>query len=424
VGKTNDRIDHENSLHLKKKRIIIPASLNLSKDFLMSTIALPLSQPSTAGCDRSFLYASSLLAEPFCKAYELIRYRLFSPLDSEKFSNYPLIQEIAFRALIGSGTALAIYGAAHIPLAFTAAVLTIGIGVKILRAIGFALQENGYTHVTTEAPEIPLGERTTVLTQNFCGIEGGMHYDHGGVISWADRLDEFVALLRQKRPHVIILQEIYTTALAEALVEKLGDLYPHFFMHLGANVMGSVGGVMMITDHPVDAFSNIAFDNNDWTLNRTFAVMDIRNLRIIGTHLIHGEDSQEERREQIAQMLHFIANQENGKITVIGADFNVERDREGRELLTPYLEHGYKGIEPTCTSKLVEQWTGIAREEELIDNISQVKAVLLPDGRRLPVFEEFRLEEEELLPAFDDTYNTKKARSDHHGIQVTIRTGI
>ncbi len=391
----------------------------------MTAIALPVPSISTAGWDRSFLYASSVLAEPFCKAYELIRYRLLGPIDSEKFSNYPIIQEIAFRAIIGLAAVLTIYLAVLFPITFAATVLTLGIMVKILRAIGFALQENGYTHVKTRAPEIPLGNRTTALTQNFCGPEGGMHYDRGGVVSWTDRIDEFVAMLRKKLPHIIILQEIYSTTLAEALVEKLGDIYAHFFMHLGANVMGSVGGVMMITDHPVDAFSNISFDNNDWTLNRTFAVMDIGRLRMIGTHLIHGsEDSLEARKAQVAQITNFIADQEEGKITVIGADFNIERDEEGLEILTPYLEHGYKEMKPTCTSRLTEQWHGIAQEEELIDNISQVKAVPLPDGRRLPVFEEFRIEEVEIVPAFDDTYNTKKAQSDHHGIWAEIRTGF
>jgi len=387
----------------------------------MTSIALSAPNLSNAGLDRTFLWASSVLAEPFCKAYELLRYRLCGPIDEEKFSNLPLIQEIAFRALIAAGAVATLAVTVCWPIPFIASLLTLGIGVKTFRVIGFALQENGYTHVRTEAPEIPLGDHTTIAMQNFCGIEGGMHYDRGGVVSWRDRIDGFVGMLREKRPHVIILQEVYTTSLAEALVEKLGDIYPHFFMHLGANMMGSVGGVMMITDHPVDSFSNTSFHNNDWTLNRTFAAMEIGNLRILGTHLIHG-DNNEARKVQLHQMLEWIAEKNEEKITIIGADFNIERDREGVEILSPYLEHGYKGEDPTCTSKLTEQWDGVKREEEWIDNISQVKAVPLPDGRVLPVIEEFRIEELEILPAYDViTYNTKIARSDHHGMLARVR---
>jgi exonuclease III len=388
----------------------------------MSTaaIALPVPQISTAGLDRTFLYASSILNGPFCKTYELLRYRLFGTMDSEKFSNFSVVQEVAFRALIVVGALFTLALAVLFPIAFLATVLTLGTLSKILRAIGFALQENGYTHVKTDAPEVPMGERTTIAMQNFCGMEGGMHYDRGGVVQWNDRIDGFVDMLREKRPHVIIIQEVYTTTFAEALVEKLGDIYPHFFMHLGANVMGSVGGVMMITDHPVDSFTNISFENNDWTLNRTFAAMDIGNLRIIGTHLIHGGDH-EGRKAQVEQMMQYIADQSDGKINIIGADFNIERDKEGLDILAPYLEHGYTGMEPTCTSKMTEQWTGVAEPDELIDNISQVKPVELPNGQRLHVFEEFRIEEVEILPAFDDTYDTKKSRSDHHGMLATVR---
>jgi hypothetical protein len=36
-----------------------------------------------------------------------------------------------------------------------------------------------------------------------------------------------------KIPDVLILQEVYDTALAEAIVERLNVDYAHFFAHLG-----------------------------------------------------------------------------------------------------------------------------------------------------------------------------------------------
>jgi len=388
----------------------------------MTTEAISVSELSGADYDRTLLYASSILLEPFCKTYELVRYRLLGPLDSEKFNNYPIVQEIAFRALIATGTSIALCLLILYPISFTAIVLGVAIEGKILRAIGFALQGKGYTHVQTKAPKIPVGPKTTIAMQNFCGMAGGMHYDRGGVTDWRSRVDDFVETILEKKPHVIILQEIYDTALAETLVEKLGHVYPHFFMHLGANLMGSVGGMMVITDHPVDSFTNISFKNNDWTLNRTFAVLEIENIRIIGTHLIHGKDADEIRKTQVDQIIHFIADQKAEKLTLIGADFNVERDKEGLNILTPYLEHGYKGMQPTCTNKMSEQWTKIEEPDELIDNISQVKAVRLADGRKLPVVKRFRIDKLEIIPAFDGTYNTKTALSDHHGMIATIST--
>jgi exonuclease III len=357
---------------------------------------------SINGWDRTFLNASSILSEPLCKAYELVRYRLIGPLDEDKFDNFPIVQECAFRALIAVGASLSIYYL--IPSA-----ILLGIASKIFRGIGLSLQKNGYTYVKTEAPEIEPVNQVTVMTQNFCAIPGGFHYDRGGVTSWRNRIDAFVEKILEKKPDTIILQEIYDVAAAEAFVKKLGHAYPHFFMHTGGDLLGGAGGVMMITKHPIEDFTSISFKNNDWTLNRTFCVLETPQIRIIGTHIIHGNNL-ERKDAQVKQIMDYLADHKEN-LTIIGADFNIERDEEGREILDPHLKHGYTGNEPTCTSKLTQQWTHEKDQpDEILDNISQV------NGNQ-----DDSIEEVELLRAFDNTYNTRTALSDHHGLLARIR---
>lgn len=373
------------------------------------------------GWDRFFLRASSLLAEPACKAFELLRFRLVMPLDPKKFDNYPsVMQEIAFRAFI---IAAAVFAGCSIwlhpfPILFTAVALTSTI--KILRAIGYALQKNDFTYIQGSALEKPVGSNLKVMTWNVCGISGGMHYDHGGVISWRARLDKIVEMIRKEDPDVLILQEIYDTELCEALQEKLGPHYAHFFTHLGPNVLGSEGGLLMATKNKVANFSHTSFENNDWTLNRGFASLELQDsrgqgcIRIIGTHLIHGSDD-EKRKPQVGQIANFV--QQLPKLpTVIAGDLNIERDEAGRTILNAHLIHGYQGTEPTCTNRLAQQWENNpkASPDEMIDYISFFKNTVADNS--------VRFEECKALASYDPiTFDTQTALSDHKALVATIR---
>jgi endonuclease/exonuclease/phosphatase family metal-dependent hydrolase len=234
-------------------------------------------------------------------------------------------------------------------------------------------------------------------------------------------LDAIVDKIEREDPDVLVLQEIYDTALAEGLIEKLKERYAHFFVHLGANVMGSVGGCMVISKCAVHKFTNTSFSNNSWTLNRTFATLEIKAhpqartpcARIIGTHLIH--DSNESRRTQVQEIVRSIQNSAPLP-TVIMGDLNLERENpEERGILDPYFEHGYTGDEPTCTNEMLKAWDPALVYEEcaFLDYISLYRG-------HAP---EVRLLDTHLIRAYDPGYNTRTAVSDHHGLGAVLVWG-
>lgn len=385
---------------------------------------LDLDNPSW---DRTFLDLSSKCAEPFCYAFRYLRFRMAAPLDGTKFENrQSLIQEIALRSLLGVGTLFALYTA--FPFILGASLL-LGAGTKLLRAAGYFCQKNGFTHVRGSAPEKsldPASPELKVLSWNHCGVGGGMSQDHGGVIDWRYRIDAIAASIKKENPDVLVLQEYYDTAFTEALITKLGDTYAHFFIHLGQNLMGSESGVIVLSKYAVHDFSYSAFQNNDWKLNRGFATLEIKATpqdgkaccRIIGTHLIHGDraDDRAKRMAQISQIVDDLSARKETIPTLLAGDSNIERNGEEGLVLTPYLTHGYLGNEPTCTNRLVAQWDREAKGTwaEMIDIVS-----LFKEQSGLPV-REARVKECHLVKAFDDTYNTKTALSDHHGISAVI----
>jgi endonuclease/exonuclease/phosphatase family metal-dependent hydrolase len=370
------------------------------------------------GLDRSFLDLSSKMAEPLCWAFGLLRYRLVAPIDPQKFDNCSSkTAEIATRVFIVV-TAAAAFAKFSLPILFTAVVL--GVGSRICRAIGFALQKRNYTYVKGHLPEQNLkNNEATIMTWNVCGMCGGMHYDHGGVVSWRSRIDQIVDKIAAQDPDVLVLQEIYDTALAEAIVERLKDRYAHFFLHLGGNAMGSVGGGMILSKCAVHGFTNTSFVNNDWTLTRTFAAIEIKAkpqdpnpcARVIGTHLIHNDNAK--RMVQVAQIVHAVAQKALAVPTVLAGDLNLERDLpEEGGVLNAHLRHGYVGDQPTCTNELVRQWdpAGVSVPNQTIDYIS-----LFKDTARQAALVNTRL-----VKAFDDTFNTNTALSDHHALVATL----
>ncbi|MBX7067606.1 MAG: endonuclease/exonuclease/phosphatase family protein [Parachlamydiales bacterium] len=365
------------------------------------------------GLDRTLLDLSSKCAEPLTWAFGLLRFRVVAPLDPSKFDNFQnKIVEVAYRAFILMGAALAIMTIV-VPVAF----IVLGIASKVLRAIGFALQKNNYTHVQGLAPEKILENQAKVMTWNVCGIGGGMGYDHGGVIDWRSRVDQIVEKIEAEDPDVLVLQEIYDTALAETLIEKLNERYAHFFTHLGANVMGSVGGCMVLSKCAVHRFTNTSFSNNEWTLNRTFASLEIKArpedqvpcARIIGTHLIH--DDNPARIVQLGEILDSIRNAPQIP-TVLMGDLNLEREQpqEGGMLL-PHFENGYQGVEPTRTNRMLKQW-----DEALVDPGDFIDYISLYREHGPDV----SLQNTHLVRAYDPDYNTKTALSDHNGLSALL----
>ncbi len=383
----------------------------------------------TEGWDRTFLNASSALAEPVCSAYSLFRYRMVAPLYPGRFDTYPcLTKEVAYRAILGLGALLSVSFCAAAPLPAACGIAFFACGSKLMRAIGLALQKDGFTHVRGRAPEKDLEGRLKVMNWNVCGIAGGFHYDHCGVVDWKSRFQGIAKKIETENPDVLVLEEIYDAALGEKLIERLKDKYAHFYFHMGKTVFGSVGGIMVLSKCAPYSFTHTEFETNDWTLKRGFAALEIKArpsdrspcARIIGTHFIHGDEPTDRagRVRQLAQMVDHLAKETFSLPTLLAGDLNIERDgEEGRQLL-PFLEHGYKGPDATCTNRLVAQWDCKAKSvwSETIDYIS-----LFKERKELAVSKEkAEFETCYLSPAFDNTFNTRTALSDHHAVVATV----
>lgn len=339
------------------------------------------------------------------------------------------------RSLIGLGALLGTYLCVSFPFPAISCVAMTGFGHKILRTIGFSLQKDGYTHIQGNAAEKildPNGPQLKLMCWNICGVGGGMSLDHGGVIGWRSRIDRIVEKIKHEDPDVLVLEEIYDTALAEAIVERLKSNYAHFFTHLGANIWGSESGCMVLSKCNVHRFSYTPFSNNDWTLNRGIASLEIKAspdsaipcARIIGTHLIHGDGDQAQnlRATQVAQIVDQLSHETIALPTMIAGDLNIERDQEEGTLLSTYLNHTYQEKKPTCTNRLVAQWDLQTKSVwgETIDYISFFKRTF-PNGQELPAVDDsISWNNPHLIHAYDETYNTKTALSDHHGVAVTI----
>jgi len=272
-------------------------------------------------------------------------------------------------------------------------------------------QGKGYTYVQGLAPEKELNPtdlQIRIGTWNICGTHLSQIY--GGVIHWQHRLPGIIQIVQETDPDVMVFQEVYDKELIDALVLGLQDRYPHFFVHLGPNPEGAEGGCMVLSKCPIHSFSNISFANNGPLLNRGFATLEIKAkrediapcLRIIGSHVAYGYKAQEiqKRERQIEQIKTHITSLAPFP-TLIAADFNIERE----DPLLSFLQHGYKGKEPTCmTTGLLKKWDSHAQgpDEEWIDNIS------LLQGSKGTI-------EAHLVHGFNPiTLDTQTALSDHH----------
>ncbi|MBM3184346.1 MAG: endonuclease/exonuclease/phosphatase family protein, partial [Chlamydiae bacterium] len=302
--------------------------------------------------DRLFLDVSSKLTEPFCSAYSLFRYRLFMSLNPLLFDHSTtLTKEIAFRSILLVSAAFSLWAFTSFPIPIAFGILTIGSGSKLFRALGFVLQKNGHTHVLGNAREKSIEDIFKIMTWNIAGVPGGFHYDHAGVVHWQKRIDQIAQKIKKEDPDVLVLQEVYDTALAEALIKKLNNHYAHFFIHLGATTFGSESGCMVLSKCGIHRFSNTDFKTNGWTLKRGFSSLEIKKTphaktafaRIIGTHFLH--DQIPERRQarilQISQIFSYLQRPKESLPTFLVGDLNIERDGAEGKLLSRYLHHTY-----------------------------------------------------------------------------------
>ncbi len=358
--------------------------------------------------DRTLLNFSSGLTKPFTRAFELVRFRLFSPLDLNQFDNNPnCISELSHRTLIVLGTLLAAYTLMIAPVYTFSAVVISGVVIKAIRSLGFYLQKDGSTHVSGNLPEQSLPGEVKVMTWNVCGLSGGMHYQLGGLIPWRKRVDRIIEKIQEQDADVVVLEEVFDADLAEIIIARLKNQYAHFYIHLNPNLLGLPSGGMAFTKGACNVKTH-DFHNNDWMITRGFVSLDLKRsaqeadpfIRIIGTHMYqgYGAKGHAKRQEQFEQ----IRTQASEMPTVVMGDFNMERDQ-----MPAWLNNSYTGSDITCTNVFTGKWTGKKQpNEEIIDNIATAGNVDASKCQLIDVFEGYR---------------TKEALSDHQPLVTTVR---
>jgi hypothetical protein len=142
--------------------------------------------------------------------------------------------------------------------------------------------------------------------------------------------------------------------------------------------------------------------------------------RTVATHLIDGysEKDQARRLIQVSEIIEGVAERTlqvpKPIPTFLAGDLNINRDdAEDQRVLVPFLEHSYKGSEPTCTYTLLAKWDAKFKNamEEIFDYFSQIKEA---NPRSLKVKEAQLLECRRI-----STYkpgDTRNSLSDHAGI--------
>lgn len=383
--------------------------------------------------DRKFLNFSASLVSTFSWTYGILGGRLIAPIDPNKFDNASSrLAEIGVRISIVLGTLASLCFAGTYVIS---GAIVLGFGAKIFRVLGSFFQKEGVTHIRGLAAEKNIENgRIKIMEWNIRGHGGGLHYAEGGVVHWSSRIERILSEIAKEAPDVIVLQEVYDTALIETIVANLEDHYAHFYTHLGASIWGDEGGIMVITKCAVHQFSHTDFTETDWMIKRGFEVLEIQSMpgeafpsaRIVCTQLSAGKNAAEKRRNQVAQIIDRLAEEKIPAPTLFVGSLNIDRDssKEGA-YLSNYLYHSYLDDAPTHSKELISQWAPVFDgQEESSDFISFFKRNPLEDSRTFPVIEKgIRLVDSHLVRGFDEFYNTKTALSDHHAV-VTEVSGL
>lgn len=361
---------------------------------------------------RSCLTLSAHMERCFRETYGKLGHRLVGPLDPNKFDNAASkVQETGLRTLLALGLALST-ALAGLYIGLSVVILTAG--SKLLRATGFYLQKDHFTHIPGKAPEADLGlKEFTVMTWD----AGDQKSYPDGLNPWSARSKEFISTIQKADPTVLVLRGMYDAANVENLIKQLGDRYAHFYTHFDGAGWRETDGCLIATKCAVANFSYIDPTSN----TRGFSSLELKaspndtapSIRIIGTQFQAGMDAKPNRLEQMNQIVdHLRAKTYPLPTFFVG---NAE------ENLSHLLHHSYQGDEPTHSDELAKQWGSIVREAKASKNLISLFKYRIPGGT-LPVLEN-KLHCRDSVPirGFDKDFNTRTAIADNHAVLTTLQ---
>ena len=255
-------------------------------------------------------------------------------------------------------------------------------------------------HASTDAttPEI------TLVTLN-------LWHDKG---DWPRRQRLIVETLRELRPDVVVLQEVFQHEgldnQARTLASALG--YEYVFASVDAADKPKRFGNAILSRHPILAHDWKALEPLDDFRNIVHVRLDMggREINVYDTHLHWTEGGGAIRAEQVADALRYIAATDDGLPSVLAGDFNASMDApEVKPLLGPFLD-AYAAMHP-----------GMAPGDRAHATLDLAKypprhidQILLQRGAFVPLHAEVILEQ----PDAEGTL-----ASDHYGVMARFRAG-
>jgi endonuclease/exonuclease/phosphatase family metal-dependent hydrolase len=167
---------------------------------------------------------------------------------------------------------------------------------------------------------------------------------------WPGRQDLIVRELEQRKPDVILLQEVLQDPglvnQAESLAGRLG--YQYRFYSVDPEGQAHRYGNAILTRHPIRASEVVKLQPLDDYRVAGWARIDIdgRPLNIYVTHLHYKLEGGAIRTRQIADLLAFIERTGDQGPSIVGGDFNTGDGTPELAALSPRFSSAYRAAHP------------------------------------------------------------------------------
>ena len=376
---------------------------------------------------RTIYTVHGYVSEPLYRTLEYVR-RWGNPLDPKVFDNCTTkVKELAYRTFAPATlVAGALYFYDQLPLRELVVLGAVGEVARLgLHVLGYAAQKKQYIHIRTKAA-VTSTTSPIVATFNLLAFPAGLNYTCGGCTPLRNRFSGIVALIREAKADVIVLQElVMDTKTLELFAKEFEQEYAHMFVHNGPNLVGVESGLMVLSKLAVTAYSFTPFNDQYWGMMRGFTMLEAKanpqdatsSFTIIGTHMEAGSTvaSNKIRDSQLKQ-IHDAANKcTSSKAVILAGDTNINMKntvavQESR--IAEFLVEPYQEGPATCTNVFNRARYPEHKypDEEWVDQVALVR--ISHDNVQ------YKKTEQKVLRAYEAS--TKTALSDHHLLVATF----
>lgn len=377
----------------------------------------PLFEETRNRFAKAIFQLASYLNDPICKVHECYRrlhlVKILNPTDSNASH---------FAKKFFLWIKIALFASVTIP----ATVLAIP-----LKSLAIHLQIKPFIYSTNQFPSKTLSSEKTfsLLSWNICCVSAGYAITDGGVLPWAERIDEIARKIIEKNGDVNCLYETFDYDSAIYLSKKLmKNGYQDCYFNIGPKTIGVSSGIFVASKYKIQNPEFTPFPENSLVGRTKYASKGIFSFdlesnqrpfaRIIATHLQHSEEPQFPNCQEILgrktqmQMVVDKANSVKDRCVVVTGDLNLDDDEYDRSFFKRHFDKGIL-IFPTKT------WGG----DKFCANLTKkkVSGPLNLDHTMILKNSAGSLKTTLVETNFDARLFKKGALSDHQGLFSKIR---